>query len=353
MFNPSFTLGRRTVGKNAPPLIWPDIDVYFQSNQEEAFRLVAALRRAGGDTVKSAVIQHPDICLKNAQDVTYPAADRSIISESYRQVIERHVVPLDRMEAICKNIRDEGMDLVLSVYDTEGLSFAVAQNAIAIKIPSSNIVHKPLILQAAACGRPVVLDTGRSTIGEILRALDWLHAGGARDVILQYSPPGPPAPLSAHNLQRLSLYQSFFSGPIGLSCHHPSALMMLAAVPLGASVLEKAVVWEDGRSDIDRVHALPVAQMEQLYRDVSTIYDALGDARAKPLLPQTRPLDRMGIVAARNLPEGHILRESDIGFKFPTIGIGVEDVDMTLGTRLRRGVERDEPIFRDDIERVL
>ncbi|NJD86454.1 MAG: hypothetical protein FIB05_00385, partial [Betaproteobacteria bacterium] len=184
-----FFIGRTEVGGGGPPALWPDIDVYFKRDAALALRLVDAIREAGIATVKTAALHDPGLAVDGGAPAQYFVQGRGVVSESYREVVERHAVPLADLRRIFARVRERGLDLVVSVYDEEGIALAVEMDAAALKIPSSNIVHAPLIRAAASAGRPLVIDTGRSTMAEIGRAVAWARRAGAERLLVQHSPP--------------------------------------------------------------------------------------------------------------------------------------------------------------------
>lgn len=339
-----FFIGRTEVGAGGPPALWPDIDVYFKGDVGLALRLVDAIRDAGITTVKTAVIQDCALSLEGDHRAEYHVEGRGKVSEPYRRIMERHAVPIDDLRRIFGRVRERGLDLVASVYDDEGIALAEEMDAAAIKIPSSNIVHAPLIRAAASAGRPMVIDTGRSTMAEIERAVAWARAAGADRLLVQHSPPGPPAPAADFHLRMLPELGRRFDAPFGLSDHFAGTEMLLLAVALGASVLEKGVCADGTAPDIDIAHALPASQLGRVREMVEAAHAALG----KPVreLPEGRPRppDRMGLVAARDLAAGEAVAREGVRFAFPAVGIPVEEWDDVAGRRLARAVPAGEPI---------
>jgi sialic acid synthase SpsE len=328
----------------APVDFWPDLDVYFKRDIALAIAMVAKLQAFGVRTIKAAALHDADCCLASDATTQYHVAGRGQVTESYRSIIERHVVPLDDLRRICGAVRDRGLDLVLSVYDLPGIALAREFGAVAIKIPSSNIVHAPLIRAAAATGLRLVLDTGKSRLAEIDRAVEWARAAGAADLLVQHSPPGPPAPAHAAQLAALPMLKARYGVPVGLSDHHAGIDLLPLAVALGAAVLEKGVCADDAAPDIDLAHALPISKVPRALEAIRLASDAVGSGSLEARETLAAPADRMGLVAARDLQAGERIGTATVRFAFPAAGIPVEQWDEVAGRALVRPLSKGEPV---------
>jgi sialic acid synthase SpsE len=334
------------IGEQHPPVFWPDIDVYFKRDLNQAFHLIDKIAEAGGRFLKGAVLHRGSLCLKDARSVSYYNKNTDeMVSEPFENVIDRHVVPLEMLYRVMSHARGTGLSLVLSVYDEEGLAFAKEVGALAIKIPSSNITHRSLIEVVAESALPMVIDTGRSKFWEIERAVSWAQEKGAgARLIVQHSPPGPPAHAARFHLRMMSHMSHVFSCPVGLSDHHSGLAMLPLAVALGASVVEKGLVIDDAKADIDIAHALPVSRLREALAMLDESWYALGESIRPDAEVSTNPVDRMCIIAHRAIAKGEVITRDAIDFAFPPVGIGAEDIDRLLGATAKVSIHRGEPI---------
>jgi len=341
-------IGSQHIGAGEMPIFLPDIDVYFKHDIEGAYRLVNELSALGVTTLKGAILHDAEICLPGG-DTGYFVPGEGVRTENYRQVIDRHVVPLETFRRIYSDARDRGLDLVLSVYDEPGIALALELGSAALKIPSSNITHAPLIRDAASAGLPLIIDTGRSTMDEIRRAVGWARASGVEVLIIEHSPPGPPAPVSAFNLNMMTALGEEYDCFDGLSDHFMGIDMMLVATARGADVIEKGVCLDRTESDIDIAHALPISQVGPALEKMGLFHQSLG-ARER-VLPSDRPLppDRMCVVAAVDLPAGTPITRNNIRFAFPPLGIGSEHWDRLEGAAVKKFVPAGQPLQDNDV----
>ena len=246
--------------KDRGVLFLPDIGTFFNDDIALALRMVDQLSEAKIPVLKAEILHNADICLKtDLKESYYSSTKGQMVHESYREIIERKVVALGDYEKIFTRVKAVGCELVVSVYDNEGVDFAIDHGVIAIKIASSNITHKPLIDYVAKTDKTILLDTGHSSLEEISRAVNWFNDAGKKDIIIQHSPLAPPAPVSEQNLKLMQKLGSSFGLPYGLSDHHIGEEMLYAAAALGACVVEKGVCPDNLEDEQDRAHALNIS----------------------------------------------------------------------------------------------
>lgn len=339
------------LGVNDKPMFWPDIDLYFKRDIDNAKRLVEAIVNSGGEFLKGAVLQRSSICLKsNISAQFYDQNEQKIISENYRDIIERHVLPLELLDEILTFASGAGLKIVLSVYDQEGLEFAQEHGAIAIKIPSSNITHKRLIENVAQSDTAIVIDTGRASFDEIVQAYDWVKSKNAENkLIIQHSPPGPPAVSQRYHMNMLKYIKDYFDITVGLSDHHLDLNMFPIAIALGAKVIEKGVVLNKEKSDIDLSHALCSSRIGEALNLISDTYNSLGNnLRPNGELPEEH-IDRMCLIAKHNIPANSIISEDMLDFSFPPLGISADKIDNIIGIESKAFIPKGAPILSKHI----
>lgn len=345
----SFKIGKSTIGPGAPLLFFPDIDVYFNKDIEAAKSLISQLCDAGVNIIKSAVLHRLDMTLPDNVPQGYMTR-KGVVKEGYRTILERKIIPLGQFAKIFDAVKSSGCDLVLSVYDEEGADFSKEIGACALKIPSSNVVHEKLVQYVAQLGLPMILDTGKSTFEEIARAVQWAEDAGAKEMVIQHSPAAPPAPLSEHHLRMMLTLKEMFGYPVGLSDHHSGEEMLYAAVALGASVVEKAIITDDQEEDIDVYHALEISRVKEVWEKCQNIHEALGNGRRCLPRDREKPNGWMGLISRKDLNPGDFVEERTIGFAFPALGIGAEYWSRVKGTKLKRPIKAGSIIRWSDIE---
>lgn len=327
-----------------PPVLLPDIGTFFNQDLSLASQMILGAHSHGASYLKGELLHDAGICLESETTEQYLGADARPIRENYRTLIDRKVVPLKEYERIFEPCDELGMGLVLSVYDLDGAEFAARMGACALKIASTNVVHAPLIRYCAQLDVPLILDTGKASFEEAMRAVQWARESGADRLILEYSPPAPPAPVSHHNLRVLPVLATEFDGPLGLSDHHAGEEMLFAATALGCRVLEKGVCADSQANDQDVFHALPIGRLNDVKSKCDNIHAALGDAHQAFNAPEQRPSARMGVMAATELQPGDRIQLDRVHFAFPTLGVPVEDWDRLEGRTVTQAISAGQPL---------
>lgn len=345
--------GGRLIGNGEPPLLLPDIGTFFNQDMSKAHEIISGLHAAGCDFIKGEILHTPDICLEDDTTETYVGADGQLVSENYRRLIERKVVSFAAYEEIFSCCRSLGMKLVLSVYDQAGADFAVKMNAVALKIASSNITNEFLISTVSKMGIPVILDTGKSDMEEVARAVMWARDAGCNELVVEHSPDAPPKPLANHNLNMMKSYQEAFGTLVGLSDHHAGNEMMIASVALGAHLLEKGVCLDQEAFDQDVNHAMRLSEVKALKDAIDNVYVALGHGFRSLERNRDKPAGRVGLVAKKDLMPGDQLSADNVDFVFPARGIGGEYWSLVNGWTVTRSISKRTPVQFCDVSEKL
>jgi sialic acid synthase SpsE len=346
----SFRIDRFLVDDGEPPLFFPDIGTFFNQDMAVAEAMVKRLHAAGADLIKGEILHDAEIALDDDTCETYLARDGKVVTERTRAVIKRKVVSLDSYERLFRLCQSLEIGFLLSIYDFRGAEFARDIGACALKIASSNIVHRPLIEYTARTGLPMIIDTGKATLEEIARAVQWAEDAGAEAILIQHSPEAPPSPLANHNLRMLTSLRQVFDRPVGLSDHHAGEEMLYAAVALGAHAVEKGIVPDGMTPDQDVYHAMPISMFEEVLAKCKRIQLAIGTNMRYLRRDSKKHPYRMGIAAAKDLRPGDTLTLDNVHFSFPNKGIPVEHWEIVEGWRVRGRLIQGQLIRWQDVE---
>jgi sialic acid synthase SpsE len=358
MLKREFKLGKVTVSPNKPPVFFAEIGSYFNGNGDLAAAMiekiikVAKANPAYPMVLKTEILNNPEICLPVETMETYTSKDGRVKHERYRDLIERKAMPIENYARLFRMCTDAEIPFVVSVYDFEAAKYAAEHGAAGLKIASANVTHVPLIRYAAGFGLPLTIDTGRTTLAEVERAVETARKAGCEEIIVQHSPDGHPAPAKAHNLRILETYARIFGVPTGLSDHFVGTEMCYLAIAMGASVVEKGVYDDPEELDQDISHSMDINDLPLALKRVNESWEALG----QPVRDKSAAIDwvigtsqRQCLVAARDLKAGDRVGLETMRFAFPSLGIQVEHWDLVDGWQLTRDVKRDTPIQWTDV----
>ncbi|WP_033068648.1 N-acetylneuraminate synthase family protein [Thalassospira australica] len=355
----SFSLaGYELQPERYPPVFLAEIGGFFGQDVGLAADMIRQIVEVGHSVaeqpmiLKTEILHDPEICLLGDTLETYASKDGRVYQENYRSLIERKVLPLDHYAKLLGICSDAGAPFIVSVYDFKGADFAVEMGASSLKIASANLVHIPLIRHCASKDLPLIVDTGRSTITEVKRAIHVAREAGCQDLVVEHSPDGHPALPSAHNLNILQTYKNVLGLPVGLSDHHVGIEMLYAAIALGASVLEKGVHVAPDDLDIDISHTMDINDLPQVLRSVKDVWLALGEGERdlkKPIEGVIGTSQRQCLVAAKDIVEEEKISFETVRFAFPCKGIPVQEWDRVVGKKLVRKVRAGQPLQWDDV----
>lgn len=310
-----------------------EIGVNHEGNVEAAEKLLLAAADAGADAVKLQSYS-PDLFITSGDQERLARVSRFRLDEAAHE----------RLLAVAK----ERKITLFSTAVTEDMVPLLARLFPAIKIASGDLDFEPVIRAAVATGKPVIISTGNATIDEVDRAVGWCSAVlGVRvkeQVALMQCVASYPAPIAQANVRAIPFLRDRYGLTVGYSNHVIETEAVLAAVALGAQIVE--VHFTDQKSGrVFRDHSLSFEPREltALVQSIKRVRESLGsyDKRPQPSEEPSRAAIRKGLVAARDLAAGTVLADDDIMYARPATEFSAHEkpnvIGCVLGTALKRG----------------
>lgn len=338
----------RPVGPAHAPYVIAEIGANHNGDMALCRQLVDAAKAAGADAVKFQSWTRDSLISQREfdRDRTYGGGNGASSLEA--AVIQYQMTP-DRMREITDYCRDQGIVSFASCFSRAEVELMEKLGAPAYKVASMDVNHLPLLRHVAATGKPVLLSVGMATLGEVERALDILRAGGP--VALLHCISVYPTPPELVNLRQLAMWRDTFGLPVGYSDHTMGLPVPLAAVALGACVIEKHFTldralpgWDHAiSSDPEELRAL-VAGAREVHQALGSGVRVVGTAEL-----EKRTSFRRQMVAARALRAGETVGADDVEFKRPGSGIQPDELEYVVGRRLVRDVAVDEEVAWSDL----
>ena len=239
-----------------------------------------------------------------------------------------------------------GIGFFSTAFDIPSANFLAELNTPAYKIASGDLKNIPLLRHVAKIGKPMIVSTGGGTIDDVQRAYDTIMPINPRLCLLQCTC-GYPAEFAELDLRVIATYREKFPEiVIGYSGHDNGIAMPVAAYMLGARIIEKHFTLNRAMKGTDHRFSLEPVGMKKMIRDLQRVRLALGDGRKKVYASEASPVLKMGkkLVAARDLPAGHVLTAADIGIKSPGDGLAPFYLDQIVGQVLTRDVRADQSL---------
>lgn len=348
--------GKRVVGDGQPCFITYEAGPTHDS-LASAKRLVKLAAEAGADAVKFQTFD-PDRLV----------ADKKL-TFSYEVLVDRASGKLETIEEplydiLCRRCLTEREWRELKAYsDSLGLAFfstvsfeedirlLESLGCDSIKIASADVNHFPLLRMAARTGMCLQLDTGNATLGEIEAAVDVIRAEGNENIIIHQCPSGYPARLSSINLNIIPTLKRMFPFPVAFSDHTPGWDMDVAALALGANLLEKTITEDRTTRSVEHVFSLEPQDMRGFIQAIRDVEVALGSNRrimhAEEL--QKRQRIRRSVYLKQAVRKGQKLADAVVEFRRPGFGIGPDRYEELLECTLAHDLPAGHCLAMDDL----
>jgi sialic acid synthase len=244
-----------------------------------------------------------------------------------------------------------GLSMFATAFDFKSADFLAELDMPAYKIASGDLCNTPLLKHVAQIGKPMLVSTGGGTMKDVQRAYDTIMPINSQLCIMQCTASYPVEPEDM-NIRVLSTYRTQFPDTvIGLSDHQNGIAMALLGYVMGARVIEKHFTLNRSWKGTDHAFSLEPTGLEKLVRDLHRARLALGDGIKKPYPCETKPLFKMAkkLVAARDLPAGHVLKLEDIAIKSPNDGLPPYELERVIGKATRHALREEENISFDNL----
>jgi len=323
-----------------------------------ALQLVDAAAAAGADAVKFQTFRADDIVVPGTEKASYQKANTGS-GDQHAMIRALELSEADH-ETIVACCAERGIEFMSTPFDTWAAELLLRLGMRRIKIASGELTNRPFLEVLARTGRPLILSTGMATLDETARAVEWLRAsrgeaGWSADpgewlTVLHCTSNYPAAPADV-NLRAMTTMQAALGVPVGYSDHTLGIEVSLAAVAMGACVLEKHFTLDRSMPGPDHPASLDPTRLADLVAGVRAVEQALGNGVKEPReseLP-VRALVRRSAFVGRDLAAGAALAADDLRFLRPGHGIGPENSRELLGRRTARALRSGELLRWEDL----
>ncbi|MEO5367371.1 MAG: N-acetylneuraminate synthase family protein [Magnetococcus sp. WYHC-3] len=331
----SFSLGGRLVGDGAPCVIIAEAGCNHGGRREDAVALVRAAAQSGADYVKFQTFRAQALLRREGNPELYG-------------LLEGLELDADAHGELLRVAREAGVDFLSTPFDEASLELLASLDPSAVKIGSFELTHTPLLAAAARLGKPLLISTGMATLGEVEQALDVVLAQGNDRIVLLHCASTYPSVAADLNLAAMETLRRAFGFPVGLSDHYPGIESALAAVALGAAVVEKHVTLDRNQPGLDHAFSLEPHQFRAMVQGIRQVEAMRGDGQKRPRQREqaVRQSGRRILVASRDLPVGTVLSAADLACKRPGVAapetaLPASALSQVLGRRTRDPMPRD------------
>ena len=314
---------------------------------ELAKKLIDEGAKAGVNAVKFQTFKAENLVTSTATKADYQNKnDRS--SETQFEMLRRLELSYEAFTELKQHCEEKGVDFLTSAFDLESIDVLEDLEISLYKLPSGEITNLPYLRKIAATGKKVVLSTGMSTYADIEQALSILKGNGATDIVVLHCNTEYPTPMHDVNLQAMVTIGKAFNVKIGYSDHTLGIEIPIAAVALGASIIEKHFTLDKTMDGPDHSASLEPAELVKMVEAIRNVEAALGDGvkRLSNSEKENLAIVRKSIVAKTSIAEGELFTSDNLTVKRPGTGISPLEWDEVLGTKAWQKFNKDEVITR-------
>ena len=342
---PPIEIAGRPIGPGYRPFVICELSGNHNGDLDRALAMIDAAAATGCDAIKIQTYTADTITM----DVDRPEFrihgglwDGRSLHELYQEA----QTPYEWHPALFERARARGVILFSSPFDETAVDLLAGLDAPAYKIASFEAVDLPLIAYAARHGKPLIISTGMANLAEIEAARDTALAAGAGGVILLHCVSSYPASFADANLRTIPDMAGRFGCPIGLSDHTPGTAAAVAAVALGACVIEKHFTLDRGMEGPDHSASLEPHELEAMVSDIRRVEAAMGSQlkAPHPVEIPNRAIARRSLVAACAVKAGTAFTYDCLTAKRPADGLSPMLIWEVIGRKAQRDFDPDEAI---------
>ena len=348
---PELVISGKRISDDGPAYVVAEIGHNHQGDLEKAKQLVQTASECGVDAVKFQKRENRALFTREFYDSPYD--NENSFGLTYGEHREALEFGRDEWVELRKFAHGEGVAFIAAPFDPSSAELLEELGVDAFKFASGDLLNIPLIRHVASFRKPILLSTGGGTLADIERAVDAILAFHSELSVLHCTA-SYPAEVEDLNLRAITtLRERFPDLVIGFSDHHNGIAMSLVAFMLGARVFEKHFTLNHAWKGSDHALSLMPEGMRKLVRDLRRAPVALGDGVKRPLPSEAPALRKMGkkLVAAHDLPAGHVLVPGDLEAKSPADGgLPPYELDRLLGKRLLRPLAFEQDVALEDVE---
>src|SRR5271166_3442041 len=272
-------IGRRNVGPEYPVYIVAELSANHNRSFEDAVRIVRAAKEAGTDAVKLQTYTPDTITISSDREEFRIGGGTIWDGRTLHDLYAEAYTPWDWQPRLKKLADDLGMDLFSSAFDATAVDFLEEMGVPAHKVASFELVDIPLIQKMARTGKPLIVSTGMATVEEIEEAVERARQAGATQIALLKCTNAYPAAAEEMNLRTIPELSRRFAVPVGLSDHTMGIAVPVAAVALGACIIEKHLTLSRATPGPDSAFSLEPQEFRAMVDAVRTAEKALGEVR--------------------------------------------------------------------------
>ncbi len=332
----SIDIGTHIIGLGQRTFIIAEAGVNHNGDLNAARQLIDVAQQAGADAVKFQTFKAEQVIAPHAPKAAYQLENTGT-TESQLDMVKRLELSFDDFAGLHRYCQDRGILFMSTPFDYESADFLDRLGLPIFKVPSGEITNLPFLAHIAAKHKPLIVSTGMAYLGEVETAVRTIADAGNPDIALLHCVSNYPAAPADANLRAMQTMAAAFDVPVGFSDHTLGLEVPLAAVALGACIIEKHFTLDHNLSGPDHRASLEPDALAALVRGIRTVESALGNGRKVPTASErnTAEVARRSLVAACDIPAGTVVTRDRIAILRPGTGLAPAMLDYVIGKQAR------------------
>jgi len=318
--------------------------VNYNGSLDLAYRLIDVAKDAGVDAVKFQTFKAENVVSKLADKAEYQKKTTGS-DKSQLEMIKELEISFDDFVKLKKYCDKKGIMFLSTPFDHQSIDFLY--NLVDIyKIPSGEIINYPYLKHIAAKNKPIIMSTGMANLGEVEEAINIIRSVNSQaQISLLHCTTNYPTSYEEVNLKAMQTLAAAFQLPVGYSDHTLGIEVPVAAVAMGAKIIEKHFTLDKNLPGPDHKASLEPDELKEMVKAIRNIEKALGDGIKKPNISEIEIMKvaRRSLIATRDIRAGEVIKESDIAIKRPGTGILPKFKEIVIGMKLINDIRQDEP----------
>jgi len=324
--------------------------VNHNGSVEIAKRLIEEAGRAGADCVKFQSFRADKLVSRSAAKAQYQQRNTESADSQY-EMLRRLELSEEDHRTLLACCRDNGILFLSSPFDEDSADLLERLGVPAYKIPSGEVTNHGFLAYLAGKNKPLILSTGMSTLAEVAEAVEAIVATGNAQLHLLHCVTEYPAPFAEINLKAMRTLATAFGFPVGYSDHTPGSEIAVAAVALGARIIEKHFTLDRNMPGPDHRASLEPQELGAMIRAIRNVERAMGNGIKVPAPCEIKNaiVARKSVVATRDIASGERIGRENVAIKRPGHGIQPRDLEKVMGLRVIADIEADSVVTWADL----
>lgn len=342
---PDITIAGRRVGLGAPVYIVAEMSANHNQNLDQAMQIVHAAKEAGADAVKLQTYTADTITLRSDKECFRVSGGTLWDGRTLHDLYQEAFTPWEWQPKLKQVADSAGLHLFSSAFDASAVDFLEQMNVPAHKVASFELVDLDLIRKMARTGKPLIMSTGMATDSEIAEAVEAARGAGATQIVLLKCTSAYPAPAEETNLLTIPELARRFGCPAGLSDHTMNVAVPVAAVALGACMIEKHFCLSRADGGPDSGFSLEPQEFRMMVDAVRIAEKALGSVQFAPGPHEVNSLKfRRSLFVVADVRKGEVFTAENVRSIRPANGLHPRHLEEVLGQRAACDIERGTPL---------